>query len=83
MMKNTDTTTTFQPGNVYSTGEARDYVWRFKVIKRTAKFITIADIQNGETRRVGVTVWNGVEHALPLGSYSMAPGIAADRVMGA
>ena len=69
---------TFTVGTVYTTGESRDYVWRFRVESRTARFITIRDIATGETRRVGVRVWGGVETALPLGTYSMAPSIGAD-----
>jgi hypothetical protein len=80
---NTNTIQSFQVGAVYSTGEARDYVWRFEVLKRTAKFVTLRDVLTGEVRRAGVRVWNNVETALPLGSYSMAPSISADYKMGA
>lgn len=75
----------FEVGKIYSTGEARDYVWRFLVVKRTAKFITIVDANpvteaDLEPRRVGVTIgYGGHEIALPLGRYSMAPVINADR----
>ena len=73
---------TFQVGTIYTTGESRDYVWRFEVVKRTAKFITIRDILSGETKRVGVSVspFDGIEYAMPLGSYSMAPSLDADRI---
>jgi hypothetical protein len=75
----------FEVGKTYSTGEGRDYVWRFRVTRRTAKFITISEIVNGyepePPKRVGVKVgWGGNEYALPLGSYSMAPVISADRI---
>ena len=75
---------TFQIGTVYTTGESRDYIWRFVVVSRTAKFITIKDILSGDTKRVGVKTdsWNNsnVERAYPLGTYSMAPSIHADQV---
>ncbi len=83
-MSNTTTTAdTFKVGATYSTGEANDYTWRFRVVSRTAKFITIVDVSHGtegEISRVGVKAgWGGHEIALPLGSYSMAPVINADR----
>jgi hypothetical protein len=78
MSTNTTTTTTthtFQIGKTYSTARFGD----FTVISRTAKFVTIEN-KWGETSRVGVRTWQGVEKALPLGRYSMAPVIMADRV---
>lgn len=69
---------TFQVGATYDTGNA-DYVWTFTVVARTAKFITIRQHGDIEDRRVGVKVHAGREYALPLGSYSLAPVISADR----
>ena len=74
----------FEVGKTYSTGEGRDYVWRFTVVKRTPKVITIVDANpvteaDKAPKRVGVTIgFNGHEIALPLGRYSMAPVINAD-----
>jgi len=73
----------FQAGKTYTTGENRDYVWHFKVLKRTAKFITIQDVTHGEgsTSRVGAAIgYDGNEFASPLGRYSMSPTISADLV---
>ena len=72
--------TKFKVGSIYSTGEGSDYVWRFKVVSRTAKFITIVDVKEPvRTIRKGVTVgYGGHEFALPLCTYSMAPVITAD-----
>lgn len=69
----------FTVGTTYTTGEGRDYVWRFRVTGRSARFVTVEDTLTGEARRVGVRVHNGTEVALPLGTYAQAPGIAADR----
>ena len=83
---NTTAAATFQVGTTYTTGEHRDYVWRFEVVSRTAKFITIKGDAfkgggQGETVRVGVRPdWNGHEYALPLGNYSMAPTLNAEDV---
>ncbi len=74
------TTNTFEIGTTYEARSACDYdcIFRFTVTKRTAKFITV-DNSMGETKRVGIKTWDGVEAALPLDSYSMAPVIKADR----
>jgi hypothetical protein len=68
----------FRVGARYDTGRG-DYVWTFTVLKRTAKFITVLDELDGKERRVGVHVHAGREYALPLGSFSQAPVISADR----
>lgn len=70
----------FQVGSTYEARSACDYdcVWTFTVVSRTSRFITITD-RNGEVRRVGVRVWQGVESASPLGTYSMAPVISASH----
>lgn len=84
---NTSETTpkTFVVGQTYTTGEARDYVWHFRVVSRTAKFITVVDVSHGtagEEKRIGVRKgYNGYEVALPLGRYSMAPTISADAAL--
>jgi hypothetical protein len=48
-----------------------DCIFRFKVISRTAKFVTMDYF--GEPKRVGIKVdRDGVEYCTPLGNYSMA-----------
>lgn len=47
-----------------------------KVIKRTAKFVTVQ--YHNEIVRCGVTVYNNVETIYPSGRYSMAPSCDAD-----
>ena len=68
---------TFKTGQTYTARSACDHncIFIFKVIKRTAKFLTID--HDGDTKRIGVKVDNEGEWALPLGSYSMAPVIRA------
>lgn len=72
-------TATFEVGGSYSARSACDHntVWTFRVIKRTAKFVTIQ--HRDEVLRVGVKVDDQGEWALPFGSFSMAPVIHADR----
>ncbi len=72
-------TTTFQPGATYAVRSNCDWdtVFRYTVVSRTARFITIDT--GWETKRVGVKVSDGVEYALPEGSYSMAPVIRASH----
>lgn len=70
----------FTVGTAYNTG-SHDYCWTFTVVARTAKFVTLRQWGTNDERRVGVKVdRDGGEWALPLGSYSMAPIIRADRV---
>lgn len=71
----------FKVGTTYSTRFAcnADTKISFKVVRRTAKFITVED-DRGNTNRVGVKTDGEGEWALPTGSYSMAPVIRASRV---
>lgn len=76
--------TTFQVGKTYSARSACDHdcVFTWEVVSRTAKRITLNYIVGGTVRDTvtrGVRVWDGVETAMPFGSYSMAPAIRADR----
>lgn len=72
----------FEVGTIYYVRSIGDYdcVWSYRVIRRTAKFVTLEDVQSGETVRVGVSVWDGEETAMPHGRYSMAPTLRAGRV---
>jgi hypothetical protein len=67
----------FKIGRTYSARSICDYdtIFRFKIVGRTAKTITIE--QHGETRRRGVYLYDGVEHCKPYGTYSMCPVIDA------
>jgi len=48
-----------------------DCVYRFTVVSRTAKFVTLN--YYGESKRVGIKTDDKSEYCYPLGSYSMAP----------
>lgn len=67
----TNETIKFKVGETYATRSAsnHDCIIRFKIVKRTAKFITVEE--RGETSRRGVYVHDGVEHCKPNGTYSM------------
>ena len=58
-----------------------DCVFRFTVSARSARFITLEPdgVHNRRAHRVGIVIRDGVECAYPLGRYSMAPVIRADR----
>ena len=74
-------TTTFQTGTTYTARSSCnwDCIFSFRIVSRTAKFITVDD--GHSTKRVGVSVGDdGVEQALPQGNYSMAPYIYANEV---
>lgn len=76
------TATRFVVGQSYAARSAGDYdcVWTFTVESRTAHFVTLRQ-DSGESMRVGVREWRGVETALPFGRYSMSPSISAERRM--
>lgn len=74
-----ETTKAFQVGQTVSCRSAGDYncIWTFEIVKRTAKFVTLRDVHNGDIMRVGVRNYDGEECASPFGSYSLAPVIFA------
>lgn len=76
------TSTEFLVGASYSVRSLGDWdcVWTFTVAKRTAKFVTLVDA-HGDTYRVGVSTWDGVERCNPFGRYSMAPTLSADKAV--
>jgi len=75
-MTNETTTTKFQVGQTYMTRSIGDHNCKVvvTVARRTAQFVTTT-----AGKRLKVSVWNGVEHVKPWGSYSMAPSVSADQ----
>jgi hypothetical protein len=70
--------TKFEEGQQLSARSSCDYdcVFRFTVIKRTAKTVTVK--YHDQLKTVKVRVWsNGSEYCYPLGTYSMAPAVFA------
>ena len=68
----------FQEGQELSARSSCDYdcVFRFTVIKRTAKTVTVK--YHDQLKTVKVRVWsNGTEYCYPLGTFSMAPSVFA------
>jgi len=77
-------TNKFETGKTYAARSIcnHDCVWEFKVLKRTAKRITLLDTQDGIERVKGITVdHTGGERVYPLGRYSMAPSITPDKIV--
>lgn len=80
-------TAKFTVGDAFSCRSVCDHncVWTFIVTKRTAKTITVCEMNDdGSVRSAGpstfrITVWQGVETVKPHGSFSMAPILAADK----
>jgi hypothetical protein len=78
MTTTTTTAATFTAGQQLACRSACDYdcIFRFTVISRTAKFVTLRYYD--EIKRVGIKIdRDGNEYCYPLGSYSMAPTIRA------
>ena len=72
----------FEVGKRYYMRSACNYevVWVYTVISRTKKFITLQD-DKGRVRRRGVYVYHNEEYANPLGTFSMAPVLAAGNMV--
>jgi len=80
----TTTTTTqdiirFNVGDQLSARSLCDYdcIFRFEVLSRTAKFVTLKYFN--EEKRVGIKVRDGREYCYPLGTYSMAVSVHAQE----
>lgn len=71
----------FEVGPTYEMRSVCDHncVWLGTVLKRTDKFVTMYIPGHGDVRGK-VTVHDGVETLLPLGRYSMAPMMRADKL---
>lgn len=57
----------------------QDCKWFYTVTARTASTITLQD-EDGKTKRCRVSDFMGEESCKPLGSYSMAPVLRANRL---
>ena len=56
-----------------------DAVLEVRVIKRTAKTVTYVHPHTGDEQRAKIHTEEGTEFFFPMGHYSMAPVIKADR----
>ena len=72
---------TFEINKTYSMNSACDHncVWTAKVLKRTAKFVTLRVSGEKEPVRCKVHVWQDSESCYPLGTYSMCPVLTAEK----
>ena len=77
----------FEIGKTYTMKSVCDHntTWAYKVIARTAKAIKLEDDHgNVKTCRIvaQMSEWRGAESVMPLGTYSMAPVLSADKIAG-
>jgi hypothetical protein len=73
----------FETGKIYYCRSACNYdcVWNYIVERRTDTSIWIRDVDSNKPAvRRNIKRWSNVETVLPLGSYSMAPCLSADRI---
>ena len=76
---------TFEIGTIYNMHSPCDWdcTWSFEVVKRTASTVTLKT-ERGELKscRINrkVSEWNQAETVYPLGRYSMAPSLSADKI---
>lgn len=73
--------TKFEIGPTYEMRSVCDHdcVWLGTVVKRTEKFVTMYVVGHGD-KRCKVQVRDGIEEIMPLGKYSMAPAMKANRL---
>jgi len=73
--------TTFEPGSIYFMQSPCDSecIWEYEVVSRTKKMVTLKDTKSGDTIERRIRTWDAVEYVRPLGSYSMAPNLYADK----
>lgn len=81
---------TFEVGKTYFMRSICDYdcIWRYKVVKRTKATITIQEVDCDNHPYEGsekvCRIWRGFaanyEAVRPLGSYSMAPILTAEKI---
>lgn len=61
-----------------------DCIWKYKVLSRTDKTVTLKDCDTGKTQRCRIneriSQYNDAETVLPLGNYSMCPVLDATKV---
>ena len=76
----------FNVGQTYSMRSVCDHncIWSYKVIKRTAKTVKLepSDKTYGDVITCRPYIYEGIEKCKPTGSYSMAPILSADKVVG-
>lgn len=74
----------FEIGETYTMRSACDHdcVWTYTVTARTAQTVTITDGEEIKKCRVckAVSEYRNAETIYPLGQYSMAPCLSADKV---
>ncbi|WP_421878350.1 hypothetical protein [Pacificispira sp.] len=73
-------TTTFETGKTYYCRSVCDHdcIWTFTVERRSQSSVWLTD-RRGNTKRRTIKVGAGTEFCFPLGRYSMAPVLSADR----
>jgi hypothetical protein len=73
----------FEVGKAYSMRSIgnQDCVWTYTVTARTAQTITLDDGKEVKRCRISkkATEYRGAETIFPLGQYSMAPMLSADK----
>lgn len=71
----------FKVGDHLATRSFCDYdcIFRFTVLRRTAKTITLQYFNEERTCRIKISGRDGREFVLPLGNYSMSPILFADN----
>ena len=71
----------FETGKTYYCRSVCDYncVWKFEILSRTEKTVTLS---SGKRCKINTMVHDGesIQYVRPLGKYSMAPVLSADKI---
>ena len=73
--------TRFIKHNTYSTRSScnRESIYTFEIIKRTEKSVWILEAGEKEIIRRKIIMYDGIESIYPIGKYSMAPILRANK----
>ncbi len=79
---NNTTMTSFETGKTYNMGWITDADMKTscKVVKRTAKTVTLKVDGQKETKTCRIFIFSNEERVNPLGKYSMCPVLRASKV---
>ena len=83
-MKTTETTTTFESGNVYFDTAVSNHTTEYKylMVRRTEKSAWLVDLsdKSKQEKRCKIHTWKGEEMMFPDGQYSMCTVLKPNRI---
>ena len=73
----------FEVGKTYKMRSVGDYncIWYYNIIKRTAKTVTIQQVDKKAIGIYHIKEYNDTEYIMPLGRFSMSPSLRAENIV--